>query len=133
MQQDKYGLSVELGDVDFEGAVERVTAALKDQGFGVLTTIDVKATLKKKLNVELPRYLILGACSPPFAHEALVAEPDLGLLLPCNVIVRESDQGVRVAVVDPVAMFTVVDRDDMQELAQQVRSKLEAAVTALEG
>ncbi len=133
MQQDQYGLSVELGDVDFDVAIARVTEALKGQGFGVLTDIDVKATLKKKLDVDHPRYRILGACNPPIAHKALLAEPDVGLLLPCNVIVRESDQGVRVAVVDPVAMFTVVDRDDMQELAQQVRSKLEAAVTALEG
>lgn len=132
MQQDKYGLSVELGDVDFDEAVEAVTAALKDQGFGVLTDIDVKATLKKKIDVDHPPYRILGACNPPIAHQALLAEPDVGLLLPCNVIVRQAAAGVRVAFVDPVAMFAVVGRDDMQPLVDQVRAKLEAAAAALE-
>jgi uncharacterized protein (DUF302 family) len=133
MQQDKYGLSVELGPVDFDEAVEAVTAALKDQGFGVLTDIDVKATLKKKIDVDHPPYRILGACNPPFAHQALQAEPDVGLLLPCNVIVRQAGAGVRVAFVDPVAMFAVVGRDDMQPLVDQVRARLEAAAAALEG
>ncbi len=133
MQQDSYGLSVELGPVDFDGAIERVTAALKDQGFGVLTTIDVKATLKKKIDVDHEPYVILGACNPPFAHQALTAEPDVGLLLPCNVIVRQTDAGVRVAFVDPVAMFTVVGRDDMRPLVDQVRARLSAAAAAIEG
>ncbi len=133
MQQDKYGLSVELGDVDFDGAIERVTSALKDQGFGVLTTIDVKATLKKKIDVDHDPYVILGACNPPFAHQALAAEPDVGLLLPCNVIVRQTSAGVRVAFVDPEAMFAVVGREDMRPLMAQVKARLEAAAGALEG
>ena len=131
MKQDKYGLSVELGAVDFDDAVERVTQALKGQGFGVLTDIDVKATLKKKLDVDHPRYRILGACNPPIAHQALLAEPDVGLLLPCNVIVRETDAGVRVAFVDPIAMFSVVERDDLQPMAEKVRGLLAAAASAL--
>ena len=133
MQQDQYGLSVELGDVDFDGAIERVTQALKGQGFGVLTEIDVKATMKKKLGVDHPRYMILGACNPPIAHQALQAEPDVGLLLPCNVIVRETDSGVRVAFVDPIAMFSVVGRDDLEPMAEQVRGLLAAAAADLEG
>jgi len=131
MQQDQYGLSVELGDVDFDAAIERVTEALKGQGFGVLTDIDVKATLKKKLDVDYPRYRILGACNPPIAHKALLAEPDVGLLLPCNVIVREHDAGVRVAFIDPISMFSVVNRDDMQPLAADVSRLLAAAAQAL--
>ncbi len=132
MQQDKYGLSIELGPVDFDEAVERVTAALKTQGFGVLTDIDVKATLKKKIDVEHPPYRILGACNPPLAFQALQAEPDVGLLLPCNVIVRQAEEGVRVAFIDPAAMFSVVDRDDLQPLVDQVRGKLAAAAAILE-
>jgi len=131
MQQDQYGLSVELGDVDFDAAVERVTEALKGQGFGVLTDIDVKATLKKKLDVDHPRYRILGACNPPIAYQALQAEPDVGLLLPCNVIVREHDDGVRVVFIDPIAMFSVVNRDDLAPMTEQVRDLLAAAAEAL--
>ncbi len=115
------------------GAIERVTAALKDQGFGVLTDIDVKATLKKKIDVDVAPYRILGACNPPFAHQALQAEPDLGLLLPCNVIVRQAEEGVRVAFLDPIAQFAIVGRDDLGELAAAVRARLEAAAKALEG
>ncbi len=133
MQQDRYGLSVQLGDVDFDEAIERVTAALKDQGFGVLTDIDVKATLKKKIDVDVAPYRILGACNPPFAHQALQAEPDLGLLLPCNVIVRQAEEGMRVAFLDPIAQFAIVGRDDLGELAAAVRARLEAAAKALEG
>jgi uncharacterized protein (DUF302 family) len=131
MKQDDYGLSIELGEVDFADTIERVTAALKEQGFGVLTTIDVQATLKKKLDVDRDPYVILGACNPPFAHRALEAEPDLGLLLPCNVIVRAHEGGVRVAFVDPVAQFSVVGREDLGELAAQVRGRLEAAARSL--
>jgi len=82
-----YGITRELPDTDFDTAVQRATAALKEEGFGVLTEIDVRATLKKKLDVDFPPYLILGTCNPPFAHQALMAEPGIGLLLPCNVIV----------------------------------------------
>ncbi len=128
-----YGITVHLTGASFEPTIERVTAALKEQGFGVLTEIDVQATLKEKLGVDLAPYRILGACNPPFAHQALLAEPDIGLLLPCNVVVRQEGEDVVVAFVDPVAMFAVVGRSDMEDLAQQVRERLLRAAESLDG
>ena len=106
MMNASYGISKSLGKVDFDGAVSKVTEALKTEGFGVLTEIDVKATLKKKLDVDFRNYKILGACNPPLAHQSLQAEPMMGLLLPCNVIVQETVDGkVEVAAINPpVAM-----------------------------
>ena len=118
--------------LSFEDAVQAVTGALKDEGFGVLTEIDVKATFKKKLDLDFRKYMILGACNPPFAHKSLVAEPRLGLMLPCNVIVQETDEGnVEVAAIDPAAMMAAIDNDELAEVAQEVREKLRKAIESL--
>jgi uncharacterized protein (DUF302 family) len=108
----------------FDEAIARVTDELKKEGFGVLTEIDVKETLKKKLNVDFRRYKILGACNPPFAHQALQAEEYIGAMLPCNVIVQEKGSGVEVAAVDPVASMAGVKNNKLAGIAEQVRGKL---------
>jgi uncharacterized protein (DUF302 family) len=116
-------------DYAFEEAVEKVTEELKKEGFGVLTEIDVQATLKKKLDVDFRKYRILGACNPPFAHEALKAENKIGAMLPCNVIVQELDNGkTEVAAVDPVASMKAVDNDKLGEIADEIRAKLEKVI-----
>ena len=126
----QYGLSKTVG-LTYEQAVEKVTAELKKEGFGVLTTIDVKETLKAKLNVEFPRYIILGACNPPFAHKALQAEEHIGLLLPCNVIVYEKAGTTVVAAFDPMVMTAVVDNPGMQPIAKEVRERLDRVIAAM--
>jgi len=129
MTNASYGYTRTLKDVTFERALERVTAALKTEGFGVLTEIDVKQTLKKKLDVDFRNYKILGACNPPLAHQALLQEPLIGLLLPCNVTVFEEDDGtVNVSFVKPAEMFKVVDNPAMEGLARQVDEKLVRAL-----
>ena len=111
------------------GAVrERVTLALKEEGFGVLTEIDVQATLGDKLGEEVDPYVILGACNPSLAHRALGLEPDLGALLPCNVVVYVRDRETRVSAVDPVAMLSIVDNPELGDIAGEVRSRVERAV-----
>jgi uncharacterized protein (DUF302 family) len=113
-------------------AVSAVTVALSEAGFGVLTEIDVQATLKKKLNIERSAYRILGACNPQLAHQALEADPDIGLLLPCNVIVREeADGSTTVGFIEPAAMLGVTGRSDLVPLADEVKSRLERVRDAL--
>ncbi len=116
----------------YEAAIEKVTEALKAEGFGVLTNIDVKETMKKKLDVDFRRYAILGACNPPLAHRALSARPEVGLLLPCNVIVYEEEKGTVVSIVDPLAMFQLVDAPELESVASEARQRLQRVAAALE-
>ncbi len=125
-----YGISKPVA-LTFDAAVTKVTDELKKEGFGVLTTIDVKETLKKKLNVDVERYVILGACNPPFAHEAMQAEPEIGLLLPCNVIVYERDGKVTVSAFDPQVMTKVLTNDAMAPIAGAVRERLVRVIAAM--
>lgn len=127
----QYGFFITLDD-GFDQAVAKVTEALQEQGFGVLTEIDIQATMKAKLGVDRLPYKILGACNPSLAHQALEAEPDIGLLLPCNVVVREDENGkVTVGFMDPQAVLTLVDKEGIEELAQEVRSRLEVVRDSL--
>ncbi|HSM31948.1 MAG TPA: DUF302 domain-containing protein [Woeseiaceae bacterium] len=124
-----FGKPVDLG---FEEAIETVTEELDKEGFGILTEIDVQATLKKKLGEDMPPYRILGACNPPLAHQAVSAVPEIGLLLPCNVLVREDDEGkVHVSFMDPGSVLGLVDNPDVVPLAEQVKEKLERVLAAL--
>lgn len=128
-----YALSRALPAVPFADAVARTRAALGTQGFGVLTEIDIRATLKAKLGVDERDYVILGACNPALAHGALAAEPGVGLLLPCNVVVSADDSGGSiVAAVDPVALFAVVGRPGIEGLAEEVRQRLLRVISALD-
>lgn len=128
-----YGFTIKVTG-SFDDAVTRVTEELLKEGFGVLTEIDVKATLKKKLDLDKRPYKILGACNPVLANQALDAEPDIGLLLPCNVIVREDEEGaIVVGFMDPAAVLTLVERDGVKELAAEVRSRLERVRDAMVG
>lgn len=133
MQETAYGLRVEL-PVSYEEAVERATAALKTEGFGVLTTIDVKQTLKLKLDKDFRKYVILGACNPPIAYQALSTETELGLLLPCNVIVYETGPGRSVvATVAPLVSMARAGNQALAPLGEQVDGKLRRVLASLEG
>lgn len=133
--QPSYGFGTTI-NVPFDQAITRVTEALKAEGFGVLTSIDVKATMKNKLNVDFDRYMILGACNPPLAHRALTLEPDAGLLLPCNVVVREvpgaSAAQTRVDIADPIAMLGIIQNPQMQELAHDAKARLQRVIASLQ-
>ena len=126
-----YGFNISLQG-DLPSIREQVIAALQQEGFGVLTEIDVAATLKKKLDVERRPYLILGACNPQLANQAINAEPDIGLLLPCNVVLREEEDGsITVGFMDPAAVLTLVERPDIEELASEVRARLQRVAAAV--
>jgi uncharacterized protein (DUF302 family) len=123
-----YGYTAHLAGVPFDDARARISEALKSEGFGILTEIDVTATLKAKLNRDFRRYVILGACNPQLAHRALEAELGIGLLLPCNVCVWEEDGGSVVSIARPDAMFEIVQRDDIQPVAQEADQRLRRAL-----
>jgi uncharacterized protein (DUF302 family) len=125
-----YGFSKST-DLLYDDAVIRVIEELKKEGFGVLTSIDVQETLKKKLNVNFPKYTILGACNPPFAYQALQAEEEIGLLLPCNVIVFEKEGKTTVAVFDPMTMMNIVKNSAILPVAQEMKARLERVITAV--
>lgn len=126
-----YGFNVKV-DYSFDDAVNRVTEELQKEGFGILTEIDVKATLKKKLDIEKRPYKILGACNPVLANQAIDAEPDIGLLLPCNVVVREDKNGsIIVGFMDPEVILGMVQRDELKELGAEVRTRLKRVSGAL--
>jgi uncharacterized protein (DUF302 family) len=122
-----YTLSTTV-DLDFADAVDRVRAELKREGFGVLCEIDVQATMRDKLGAEIEPYLILGACNPPLAHQALAAEAELGALLPCNLVVYRRDGETHVSAIDAERMLSIVGNDELQPVAAQVRDKLAAVV-----
>lgn len=118
-------------NLTFDQAIEKVTEALQKEGFGILTEIDVKATLKKKLDVDFRPYRILGACNPPFAYQALQAEEKIGTMLPCNVVVQQKENGVEVTAVDPVASMKAVDNPRLAEVAVAVQKKLQDIIEKL--
>ena len=129
MSQYVFGKTVSL---PFDAAVRRITEELAKVGFGVLTEIDVQATMKKKLGQEMPPYRILGACNPQFASRAIALEPQMGALLPCNVVVRQDDAGlVHVELMDPDAVLTLVDHPDIGPMATELRGRLEQALAAV--
>ena len=119
-----------IADAEFEEVDRRVRGALADKGFGILTEIDVKATMKKKLDVEMNDYRILGACNPGMAHKAIGLEPRVGAMLPCNVILRKVAEGVEISAIDPVSSMTAIDNDQLKTVAGEVRKMLAAAVQA---
>ncbi|MBW4623370.1 MAG: DUF302 domain-containing protein [Cyanosarcina radialis HA8281-LM2] len=118
-------------DISFNEAVVKAIEGLKQQGFGILTEIDVQATMKQKLDVEMQSYKILGACNPSFAYQSLQVEDKIGTMLPCNVIVQQTTAGVEVAAVDPMASMQAIENPDLKEIAEQVRAKLKAAIDSL--
>ena len=130
----RYGYKKQVS-IPYQEAVDRTKEELNKEGFGILTEIDVKATLRKKLNVDYDDYIILGACNPPFAKKALDLEREIGLLLPCNVIIQELEGGkkTKVAAIDPEMMFKIIDNAKMEPIALEVRVKLQRVITSLAG
>ena len=132
MMQTRLGLGVTL-ETSFNEALEKVTEALKAEGFGVLTEIDVKETMKKKLGEDYAPFKILGACNPQIAHKALTIAPEISLLLPCNVVVRQEAQGrTAVSIVDPLEMMNFVGRAELSDVAQEARARLERVAASLQ-
>lgn len=128
----KYYYSKLLINVTFDEAIAKITEALKGEGFGILTEIDIKATLKKKLDVDFYNYKILGACNPPFAYKALLAEDKIGTMLPCNVIVQEKVEGeVEVSAVDPVASMQAIENNELHNIAIEIRGRLQKIIEKL--
>ena len=132
MQQTTYGISTTTS-LSFDEAVEKITAELKTEGFGVLTTIDIQATLKEKIGVERDRYVILGACNPQLANQAINAEPEIGLLLPCNVVVYEHEGTTHGAAMDPAAAMSIVGNPALDPVGTDARERLGRALGRLEG
>ncbi|MCU0371727.1 MAG: DUF302 domain-containing protein [Ignavibacteria bacterium] len=126
----EYGYYKET-NMTYEQALERVPEVLKTEGFGVLTTIDVKDTLKKKIDVDFDRYMILGACNPPFAHKALQAEESIGLLMPCNVIIHEKDGKVKISVFNPMIIAQVSDNPKLKDLSVMLNEKIQSVLSNL--
>lgn len=127
-----YYYSKNLEDISFDEVIEKVTQVLKDEGFGILTEIDVKETLRNKLDVDFNPYKILGACNPPFAYKVLQAENKIGTMLPCNIIVQNNQDGtVEVSAVNPVASMQAVNNDDLAEIAQTINQKLQTVIKNL--
>jgi uncharacterized protein (DUF302 family) len=126
----KYGFSKRTM-LSFENAITKVTEELKKEGFGVLTTIDVRDTMKKKLNLDFPKYVILGACNPPFAFESLQAEEELGLLLPCNLIVYEKEGKTNIAAFDPMVMTKIVENSAILPVAHEMKARLERVIESV--
>ena len=127
-----YGFGITL-QIPYEVAIPRVKEALKAEGFGVLTEIDVRRTMREKLGAEMEPYIILGACNPPLAHRALEQEPDIGLLFPCNVVVRSEGKGSRVEVADPQAMLGIVGNEELNAVAVEAKRRLQRVVSSLGG
>jgi len=125
-----YAFRIEL-DLPYKQAIQNVTEALKEEGFGILTTVDVKSTLKQKLGVDFRKYAILGACNPKLAYQALNAELEVGLLLPCTVIVYEEKDGSVVSIADPIVMLGTLGKPDLEPLAREVQTRLQRVVEAL--
>ena len=127
-----YYINKTLKNISFEDGITRITESLKNEGFGILTEIDLKATLKKKLDVDFYNYKILGACNPGFAYKALLAENKIGTMLPCNVIVQEKKPGeIEISAVDPMASMQAVESENLGDLAKEVKKKLENCINAL--
>ncbi|MBU0696483.1 MAG: DUF302 domain-containing protein [Bacteroidetes bacterium] len=127
----EYYFSKTIAD-SFDNAIQKVTEALKAEGFGILTEIDIKATLKKKLDVDFYNYTILGACNPPFAYKALMSEDKIGTMLPCNVIVQEKEAGqVEVSAVDPAASMQAIENDELATIAKEIRARLQKVIEHL--
>ncbi len=134
MSDFRYGFATTLQGVPFDDAKARVTDALKQEGFGILAEIDVGGTLKKKLDIDFRRYLILGACNPQLARQALEAEPQIGLLLPCNVALQDGAEGeVIVSIADPKAMFLMVDNPGLTHVATEAEARLRRVIASLGG
>ena len=126
----KYGISKTVS-LSYQQTIDKVTDELKKEGFGVLTTIDIRDTLKKKLDIDFPKYIILGACNPPFAHKALTSEEEIGLLLPCNVIVYEKNGTTHLSAFDPAVMKELIDNPVLESVAMEVRQRLERVIEAV--